>query len=77
MEQNKNINVYFISNFLMNFGRVIPHAVLTILLLSKGVSIIDIATIQSAYMLAIMLFEFPSGVLADTYSRKKYIYWLL
>lgn len=47
-------------------------------MLSKGITVLDIATIQSFYMLANILFEFPSGILADIFGRKKvYIISLL
>lgn len=65
--------VYFISFFLYNFARVLPHAVLTVILLNKGMSVGDIAIIQSFFMLAGILFEFPAGLLTDLWSEK-YVY---
>ncbi|WP_270329263.1 hypothetical protein [Streptococcus infantarius] len=43
---------------------------MTVILLAKGLSLSQILIIQSAYSIAIVLFEFPSGLLADNYSRK-------
>ena len=68
---SKNILVYYLSNFFVNVSRTLPHSILTVLLLSKGVNLSQILIIQSAYSLALVLFEFPSGVLADTWSKKK------
>lgn len=48
----------------------LPHSILTVILLAKGLSLSQILIIQSAYSIAIVLFEFPSGILADNYSRK-------
>ncbi|MCO4662335.1 hypothetical protein Si006_01231 [Streptococcus infantarius subsp. infantarius] len=48
----------------------LPHSILTVILLAKGLSLSQILIIQSAYSIAIVLFEFPSGLLADNYSRK-------
>lgn len=62
--------VYFVSFFLYNFARVLPHAVLTVILLNKGMSVGEIAIIQSFFMLAGILFEFPSGLLTDLWSEK-------
>ncbi|KXT64891.1 MFS transporter [Streptococcus lutetiensis] len=48
-----------------------PHSILTVILLAKGLSVSQILLIQSAYSIAIVLFELPSGLLADNHSRKK------
>ncbi|USS87212.1 MFS transporter [Fructilactobacillus cliffordii] len=68
---DRNLWVYLTSFFLYNFARVLPHAVLTVILLDKGMSIGEIAIIQSFFMVAVLLFEFPSGILTDTWSEKK------
>ena len=57
----------------MNFGRTIPHAILTIYLLEAGLTLAQIAYLQIIYMIAIMLFEIPSGYFSDRWSRK-YMY---
>lgn len=65
-----NRTIYLSSLFLYNFARVLPHAILTVILLSKGMSVSQIAIIQSFYMLAAIMFEFPSGFLTDVWSEK-------
>lgn len=67
---SNDLVTYFISFFFYNFARVLPHAVLTVILLDKGMSIGDIAFIQSFFMIAVLLFEFPSGILTDIWSEK-------
>ncbi|GLB47531.1 MFS transporter [Philodulcilactobacillus myokoensis] len=64
------IKTYFTSYFLYNLGRVLPHAVLTVILLNKGMTVGDIAVIQGFFMLACIIFSFPSGVLTDIWSEK-------
>lgn len=66
---------YFVATGLFNFGRVLPHAVLTVILLAKGMDLAQISIIQSLYMISSLLFEFPSGVLSDLISEK-YMYML-
>lgn len=65
-----NRTIYLSSLFLYNFARVLPHAILTVILLNKGMSVSQIAIIQSFYMLAAIIFEFPSGFLTDVWSEK-------
>lgn len=69
-EKYLNRNTYLLSLFIYNLARVLPHAILTIILLNKGMSISDIAVIQSFFMLAAIIFEFPSGFLTDIWSEK-------
>lgn len=65
-----NRAVYLASLFLYNFARVLPHAILTVILLNKGLTVSQIAIVQSFYMLAAIMFEFPSGFLTDIWSEK-------
>ena len=65
-----NRTVYLASLFLYNFARVLPHAILTVILLNKGLTVSQIAIVQSFYMLAAIMFEFPSGFLTDIWSEK-------
>ncbi|MCS4487876.1 MFS transporter [Streptococcus sciuri] len=69
----KQIFHYLLATFLVTVAYTLPHSILTVLLLKKGLSIPQILLIQSAYSLAIILFEFPSGMLSDNWSRK-YLY---
>lgn len=66
----RNTFVYLLANFLVTVAYSIPHSILTVILLSKGLSLSQILIVQSAYSIAIVLFEFPSGLIADNYSRK-------
>lgn len=66
----RNTLVFLLSNFLVSVAYSLPHSILTVILLAKGLSLSQILIIQSAYSIAIVLFEFPSGLLADNYSRK-------
>lgn len=66
----KNRNSYIFSTILLSAAVALPHAILTPLLLSKGVSIAQIALIQMSYSICVFITEFPSGVLADRYSKK-------
>ncbi|WP_083573816.1 MFS transporter [Streptobacillus notomytis] len=66
----KNQIIYYISIFMIVLARSLPHSILTVLLFQKGLDISNIIFIQSFFSLAILLFEFPSGIWADRYSRK-------
>lgn len=52
-------------------ARVLPHAVLTVILLNKGLTYSDISFIQSMYMFSALILEFPSGIISDLISEKK------
>ncbi|MFR7976326.1 MAG: MFS transporter [Intestinibacter bartlettii] len=66
----KNLTLFYIILFLGEFSVTIPHAFVTLYLLSSGISLAQISLMQVFYMLAIIIFEVPSGVLADRYSKK-------
>lgn len=53
-----------------NLGRVIPNAVLILILISKGIDVDQIFLMQAIYMCAQFLFEFPSGIISDITSRQ-------
>ena len=65
-----NQKIYFIAEFFWNLGRTFPHAILTILLLNHSLTLIQIGILQLVYMVTCIVFEFPSGVIADLVSRK-------
>ncbi|WP_250317090.1 hypothetical protein [Streptococcus lutetiensis] len=67
----RNTFVYLLANFLVIVAYSMPHSILTVILLAKGLSVSQILLIQSAYSIAIVLFELPSGLLADNHSWKK------
>lgn len=66
----QNAKLVCIADFLWNLGRTLPHAILTVFLMRQGCSLTQIALLQSIFMVVAMLTEFPSGVWADTVSRK-------
>lgn len=66
----QNLLSFYISLFFITIAVSLPHSVLTILLLNKGLCLSQIMLIQVGYSLAIILIEYPSGILADIYSRK-------
>ncbi|WP_215535687.1 MFS transporter [Borreliella bavariensis] len=70
MIESKHKRYYFYSLFLSELARTLPHAVLTIILINKGLSLKNIAIVQICYMAAIIIFEFPSGVISDIFNRK-------
>lgn len=70
MIESKHKRYYFYSLFLLELARTLPHAVLTIILINKGLSLKNIAIVQICYMAAIIIFEFPSGVISDIFNRK-------
>lgn len=66
----RKLNLYYLVNFLYNFARVLPHSILTVLLMNKGISLAEISLIQSFYMLTALISEFPSGVLTEIIGEK-------
>lgn len=61
---------FFAAELLMNLALTVPHAVLTPLLLDKGLSLSQILLVQAGFSVAVLLFEFPSGSIADMISRR-------
>lgn len=68
---NKNILLFYLAYVCMVISISLPHAVLTVLLLKKGLSLSQILIVQSVYSFTILVSEYPSGLLADLYSKKK------
>ncbi|MBO3662712.1 MFS transporter [Microbacterium sp. NEAU-LLB] len=65
------MKTYFGVSALATFARVLPQAVLTPILLAKDLQYDSIIWTQIVYMVTLTLAEFPSGTLADRFSRKK------
>lgn len=63
--------IYYGASFLAAITASFPHAVLTPILLAKGLSLSQIALVQMFYSLAVFLFEIPSGIAADSLGRKR------
>ncbi|WP_121020290.1 MFS transporter [Helicobacter vulpis] len=70
MPLKRNIFIYYVANFLAVSAQALPHAILTPLLLAKGLSLAQIMWVQAIYSMAVLLAEYPSGVLADLMRRK-------
>ncbi len=66
----KNILAYYGANFLLIIAQSLPHAILTPLLLSKGLSLSEILLVQTFFSFCVLVAEYPSGVLADLMNRK-------
>lgn len=66
-----NKKAFYINIFFVTGAITVPHSILTLILLEKGVTLSQIAFIQAMYSLAVIIFEFPSGILSDLISRKK------
>lgn len=65
--------IYYFVLILKSVAIAMPHAFLTLVFLQKGMDYSKIAIIQAFYSLGVVVFEYPSGVLADKY-KKKYLY---
>lgn len=61
---------FFAAELVMNLALTVPHAILTPLLLDKGLSLSQILLVQAGFSVAVLLFEFPSGSIADMISRR-------
>lgn len=66
----KNIYTYYVSLVLLTIAISLPHSVLTVLLLAKGITLSQIMIIQAGYSFAVLISEYPSGLIADMYSKK-------
>lgn len=75
---NKNLAIPFINRFLQWFTVGISTTVLSLMMLSKGCSLNTLGLVSGLYSIFIVVFEFPSGVIADVIGQKKiYIISLL
>lgn len=68
--KNSTITLFGRYSIFFNLGRVIPNAVLTLILISKGIDVDQIFLMQAVYMLAQFIFEFPSGIISDLTNRR-------
>lgn len=71
----KNIKIFYLATTLTTLAASLPHAVLTVLLFAKGLSLTQIMLVQATYSLVILVSEYPSGLLADLYSKKVLFLW--
>jgi MFS family permease len=65
-----NESIYYLSAFLLSLGVALPHSVLTVLLIRKGLSLSSIMLVQATYSLAVLVGEYPSGLISDIFSKK-------
>lgn len=68
---HKNFAIPFINRFLQWFTVGISTTVLSLMMLSKGCSLNTLGLVSGLYSLFIVVFEFPSGVIADVIGQKK------
>lgn len=68
LQLHKNIKIFYLATILTTLAASLPHAVLTVLLFAKGLSLTQIMLVQATYSLVILVSEYPSGLLADLYS---------
>lgn len=61
---------YYASLAFLTASKSLPHAILTVLLLRKGLNLTDIMFVQATFSVAVFIFEVPSGVISDLYDRK-------
>lgn len=64
------LNFMFL-NFMFEGSRTFFHGVYALFLLEKGMSLERIANVKIFFMVAVVLLEVPSGILADTLGRRK------
>lgn len=64
----RNISVSYVYNFLLQLN--ITSAIWVLYLSFKGMSLIEIGILESIYHITGVLFELPTGVIADLYGKK-------
>ncbi len=62
---------YYLVSSLNWFAAVLPMAVSVLLAQSRGLTLADVAHFMAAFSLFVVLFELPSGALADAVGRKR------
>jgi|GEM_PF-6942949 len=70
IELRAAMRTYFLVNGVYSLGRALPQAILTPILVGKGLSFGEIALVQMAFAAAQILWEIPSGVISDVLSRR-------
>jgi MFS family permease len=64
----RNISVSYVYNFLLQIN--ITSAIWVLYLAFKGMSLIEIGLLESIYHITGLLFELPTGAIADVYGKK-------
>lgn len=65
---NRNILVSYVYNFLLRID--INVAIWVLYLSAKGMSLVEIGVIEAIFHITGLIFELPTGVIADIYGRK-------
>lgn len=65
---DRNISVGYVYNFLLQIN--ITSAIWVLYLAYKGMSLIEIGVLESIYHVTSLLFELPTGAIADLYGKK-------
>jgi MFS family permease len=64
----RNISVSYVYNFLFQFD--ITSAIWVLYLAFRGMSLVEIGILESIYHITGLLFELPTGAIADVYGKK-------
>lgn len=64
----RNISVSYVYNFLLQLN--ITSAIWVLYLAFRGMSLVEIGILESIYHITGVLFELPTGVIADVYGKK-------
>ncbi|OPJ57831.1 MFS transporter [Clostridium oryzae] len=64
----KNVKVSYVYNFMMQMD--ITSAIWVLYLAYRGMSLVEIGIIESIYHMTSLLFELPTGAIADIYGKK-------
>lgn len=64
----KNVRLSYVYNFMMQLD--ITSAIWVLYLANKGMSLIEIGVIEAIYHITSLIFELPTGAIADLYGKK-------
>lgn len=67
----ETIRLYLILTVLSKSASAFSSAIYSVFLLDKGLSLAEISMVNAAFYITIVFFEIPTGLIADTYGRKK------
>lgn len=68
-------NAYIAVSILHKLADIMANSVITLLLIEKGLPYVYIGILWSIYLVCVVVFDFPSGALADYFGRRKtYVY---
>src|SRR5689334_20314751 len=65
---NRNISISYIYSFLIQLN--VTSAIWVLYLALKGMSLVEIGLIESIYHITSLLFELPTGAIADIYGKR-------